>query len=218
MESMDMLLSVALGVGLAAAVGLRVFLPLLVLSIAAYTGKVPLSESFQWLGTLPALLMLAVAAVAEIAAYYIPGVDNLLDAIATPTALIAGTIAAAAVMADLPPIVKWTTAVIAGGGAAGLTQGVTSLLRAKSTATTGGLGNPVVATGELGGSLLLSLLAILAPILALVVVVLFCWAIVKGLRRLFARREPQAAVPAAAAPTTAPQLPSSADDGPPRLR
>lgn len=189
-NALDTLLSIALGVGLAAAVGLRVFMPLLVLSIAAYTGKLELSESFQWLGTLPALLMLAVAAVAEVAAYYIPGVDNLLDTIATPTALVAGTIAAAAVMTDLPPIVKWTTAVIAGGGAAGLTQGVTSLLRAKSTAATGGLGNPVVATGELGGALLLSLLAIVAPIVALVLVVLMCWGIVKALRRLFMRSPP----------------------------
>jgi hypothetical protein len=186
-DALDLLMSVALGVGLAAAVGLRVFMPLLVLSIAAYTGRLELSESFQWLGTMPALIMLSVAALAEVGAYYLPGVDNLLDTIATPAALVAGTVAAAAVMADLPPIVKWTTAVIAGGGAAGLTQGVTSLLRAKSTATTGGLGNPVVATGELGGSILLSILALAAPIVALVVVVLFCWGIVKLTRRLLSR-------------------------------
>jgi hypothetical protein len=190
MQTLDLLTSIALGVGLAAAVGLRVFLPLLVLAIAGYAGAVPLSESFQWLATLPAVAMLAVAAVVEIAAYYVPGVDNLLDTIATPTALVAGTIAAAAVMTDLPPIVKWTTAVIAGGGAAGLTQGVTSLLRLKSTATTGGVGNPVVATGELGGAATLSLLAIFAPIVALVLVVLMVWLAVKGLRRLLSRRTP----------------------------
>jgi len=190
MQTLDLLTSIALGVGLAAAVGLRVFLPLLVLAIAGYTGTVPLSDSFQWLATLPAVAMLAVAAAVEIAAYYVPGVDNLLDTIATPTALAAGTIAAAAVMTDLPPIVKWTTAVIAGGGAAGLTQGVTSLLRLKSTAATGGVGNPVVATGELGGAATLSLLAIFAPIVALVLVVLLVWLAVKGLRRLFARRAP----------------------------
>ena len=188
MTTIDILLSVALGVALAAAVGLRVFLPLLVLSIAAYSGRIPLSDSFQWLGTLPALIMLAIAAVVEIGAYYIPGVDNLLDTIATPAALIAGTVVAAAVMTDLPPLVKWTTAVIAGGGAAGLTQGVTSLLRAKSTLGTGGLGNAAVATGELGGSVLLSALAIFAPLVALIIVVIGCWAIVKLLRRLFTRR------------------------------
>ena len=192
MQSLEILTSIALGIGLAAAVGLRVFLPLLVLAIAGYAGVVPLADSFQWLASLPAVATLGVAAAAEIAAYYIPGVDNLLDTLATPAALIAGTIAAAAVMTDLPPIVKWTTAVIAGGGAAGLTQGVTSLLRVKSTATTGGLGNPLIATGELGSATALSLVAIFAPIIALALVVLTVWLAVKGLRRLFAPRRPAA--------------------------
>jgi hypothetical protein len=184
----QILLSVALGIGLAAAVGFRVFLPLLVTSIAAYSGYLPLSDSFAWLGTAPAVIMLGVAAVAEVLAYYIPGVDNLLDTIATPTAMVAGTVVAAAVMTDLPPLVKWTTAVIAGGGAASLTQGATALLRAKSTAVTGGVGNSVVATGELGGALGVSLLALFAPIIALALVVVFCWVVVKLIRRLFARK------------------------------
>ena len=189
MDLTETLLSVALGVGLAAAVGLRVFLPLLVVAIAAWAGKIPLSESFQWLGTWPAVLTLAVATVAEIAAYYLPGVDHLLDVVATPVALVAGSVAAAAVMTDLPPLVKWTTAIIAGGGAAGLTQGLSSLLRLKSAATSGGLGNPIVATGELGGSLLLSLLAIFMPVLGLAVVVLFLWITVRIARRLLRRAQ-----------------------------
>ena len=200
MSQLDVLVSIALGIGLAAAVGFRVFLPLLVVSIAGYSGYLPLSDSFSWLATLPALVMLAVAAVLEIAAYYIPGVDNLLDAVATPAALVAGTVVAAAVMTGLPPIVKWTTAVIAGGGAAGITQAVTGLLRAKSTVTTGGLGNAVIATGELGGSLLTSLLALFMPLVALAFVVLFCWISVKLIRRLF-RRAPR--------PADADQRPSS---------
>jgi hypothetical protein len=168
----DLLLSIALGVALAAAVGLRVFLPLFALSIAATAGWVPLAESFAWLATPPALVMLGVATLLEIGAYYLPGVDNLLDVLATPAALAAGTIAAAAVITDLPPLLRWTTAIIAGGGAAAITQGASSLLRAKSTATTGGLGNAVVATGELGGAALLSGLALLAPLLALLVAAL----------------------------------------------
>jgi hypothetical protein len=192
MSQLDVLVSVALGIGLAAAVGFRVFLPLLVVSVAGYSGYLPLSESFSWLATLPALLMLSVAAALEIAAYYIPGVDNLLDTVATPAALVAGTVVAAAVMTDLPPIVKWTTAVIAGGGAAGITQAVTGLLRAKSTVTTGGLGNAVIATGELGGSLVTSLLALFLPLVALAFVVLFCWISVKLIRKLF-RRAPNPA-------------------------
>ena len=189
MATLDVLLSVALGIGLAAAVGMRVFLPLLVMSVAAWSGHLTLAPNFQWLGTTPAMLTLAVAALLEISAYYVPGLDNLLDTIATPTALIAGTVAAAAVMTDLPPLVKWTAAIIAGGGAAGLTQGVTTLLRAKSTLGTGGIGNPIIATGELTGALGLSLLAIVMPIAALVALILFFWLVFRLVRRLKRRRQ-----------------------------
>src|SRR6478752_7804763 len=167
MSNLDLAMSVALGVGLAAATGFRLFLPLLVLSITAYTGHVNLNESFAWLATPAAVIMLGTAAIVEIAAFYIPGVDNLLDTVATPGAVIAGTIASAAVMTDVPPMVKWTAAVIAGGGVAGLTQGATAILRAKSTVLTGGIGNSVIATAELGGALLLTLLALAAPLAAL---------------------------------------------------
>lgn len=184
MAVLDVVLSIALGVGLAAAVGLRVFLPLLVVGLAAYTGHLTLSSGFAWVATPAALLMLSVATLVEILAYYIPGIDNLLDAIATPVALIAGTVVAAAVMTDLPPLVKWTTAVIAGGGAAGLTQGITALVRGKSTLLTAGLGNPVLATGEWAGALSLALLAIFAPLAALVLVALLSWLGVRFVRRL----------------------------------
>jgi len=195
-------LSIALGIGLAAAVGFRVFLPMLVMSVAAYTGHLPLSSGFAWLATPAALVMLSVAALLEILAYYIPGVDNLLDAIATPAALVAGTVVSAAVMTDLPPIVKWTTALIAGGGAAGLTQGLTSLLRAKSTLTTAGLGNHLIATGEIGAALLLSLLALAAPLLAIGLVALFCWFALRLVRRLLRGKR---AAPPGSSPT--PPLP-----------
>lgn len=191
MAATDVALSIALGVGLAAAVGFRVFLPMLVMSIAAYSGHLHLGSGFAWLGTPAALLMLSVAALLEVVAYYIPGVDNLLDALATPAALVAGTVVAAAVMADLPPIVKWTTAVIAGGGAAGLTQGITSLLRLKATTLTAGVGNHVLASGELGGALAISLLALAAPVFAVALVALFCWFAIRLLRRLF-RKAPAA--------------------------
>ncbi|MGC1344728.1 MAG: DUF4126 domain-containing protein, partial [Methyloceanibacter sp.] len=125
--------------------------------------------------------------VVEILAYYISGVDNLLDTLATPAAVVAGTLVTAAVITDLPPMVKWTTAIIAGGGVAGVTQGVTALLRAKSTVLTGGIGNPVIATAELGGSLLLSLLALAAPLIALLVVVVFLWLTIRLIRKVTRR-------------------------------
>lgn len=170
----EFLIPVALGVGLAAATGFRVFAPLLVLGLAARAGYVPVGDGFAWVATTPALVMLAIAALLEVAAYYVPGLDNLLDSIATPAAVIAGISVAAAVMVDLPPMLKWVLAIIAGGGAAAATQGATTLLRGGSTAMTVGLGNPVIATGEILGAVGLSLLAIAAPLLALAVAILLC--------------------------------------------
>ena len=183
MTGTDLAISIALGVVLAAATGFRVFLPMLIMSGAAYTGHLSLDNSFAWLATPFALTMLGVAALAEVLAYYVPGVDNLLDALATPAAFVAGTIVSAAVMTDMPPMAKWTAAVIAGGGTASLTQGVTTILRAKSTVMTAGLGNPVIATGELGGSVLLSLLALAAPLAAVAVVILLLWLAFRLIRR-----------------------------------
>ena len=183
MTGSDLTLSIVLGVVLAAATGFRVFLPMLIVSAAAYTGHLSLDNSFAWLGTPSALTMLSAAALVEVLAYYVPGVDNLLDAVATPAAFVAGTIVSAAVMTDLPPMAKWMAAVIAGGGTASFTQGVTAILRAKSTVLTGGFGNPVIATGELGGSVLLSLLALAAPLAAFAVVILMVWLALRLIRR-----------------------------------
>lgn len=185
MSNLDLPLSIVLGVALAAATGFRIFLPMLVVSVAAYTGHLPLDDNFAWLATPSALVTLAAATVAEILAYYVPAVDNLLDAVAGPTALVAGMVVSAAVMTNVPPLVKWTAAVIAGGGVAGLTQGVTTMLRAKSTILTAGTGNVVISTAELGGALLVSLLALAAPLLALGVVIFFLWSAMRLIRLLF---------------------------------
>jgi hypothetical protein len=181
----ELTLSIVLGVALAAATGFRVFLPMLIVSGAAYTGHLHLDDSFAWLATPSALIMLSVAAVAEVLAYYIPIVDNLLDTVATPAAFVAGTIVSAAVMIDAPPMVKWTAAVIAGGGIAGLTQGMTGILRAHSTVLTAGLGNPVIATAELGAAALISFLALAAPTIAIALVVVFLIVALRLVRRRF---------------------------------
>jgi hypothetical protein len=185
MSNLDLPMSIVLGVALAAATGFRIFLPMLVVSIAAYTGHLPLDDNFAWLATPSALITLTAATLAEILAYYVPAVDNLLDALAGPTALVAGIVVSAAVMTDVPPLVKWTAAVIAGGGVAGLTQGVTTMLRAKSTILTGGAGNVVISTAELGGALLVSLLALAAPLVALGAVIFFLWLAMRLIRQLF---------------------------------
>ena len=187
MSESDLAFSIILGIGLAAATGFRVFLPLLVMSAASLTGHLPVSEGFAWLATPIALAMLSAAAFLEVLAYYLPGVDNLLDALAAPAAIIAGVIASAAVMTDLPPILKWTTAVIAGGGAAGLIHGASAAVRASSTLGTGGLGNPLIATAELAGSLIVSLLALAAPLVALALLAVFGLVAMRLARRLVRR-------------------------------
>jgi hypothetical protein len=171
--SLSPLLSIALGIGLAAATGFRVFLPLLVAAIAARSGFVPLSDGFSWLASTPALMTLGTAAIFETLAYYIPGVDHALDVLASPATVVAGIVASASVMADVPPAIMWPVAVIAGGGIAGLTKGSTALLRAKTGLATGGLANPVVSTVETVGATGLSILAIALPLLCLVAVIAF---------------------------------------------
>jgi hypothetical protein len=186
--SLEPLLSIALGIGLAAAAGFRIFVPLLAAGIAARTGFLPLTDGFQWLGSTPALLMLGTAAVVEVLAYYIPGVDHLLDVVAGPAAVGAGVVASASVMADIPQGVMWPLAIIAGGGVAGLTKGTTALLRAKSGVMTAGFANPVVATVETVGATGITVLALVVPLLCLAAIAgLLYWATTKAGRLLFGR-------------------------------
>ena len=168
---METLLSLVVGIGLSAACGFRVFVPLLVVSLATHSGHLSLAPGFEWLASDAALIALAVATAAEIAGYYVPWVDHALDALATPAAVVAGTVVTASLVTDVSPFLRWTLAAIAGGGSAGLVQGATVVARGLSTATTGGLANPLFATVELGGSVATSLMALVAPVVALVLVV-----------------------------------------------
>jgi hypothetical protein len=126
METFDIIISIFLGIGLAAAVGFRVFLPLLVLSLAGYFDIIPLNDSWQWAGSLVAVIIMGVATLIEIGGYYIPWVDNALDTIAIPLAAIAGTAVMVATMAELDPVVTWALAIIAGGGTAAAIKGSAS--------------------------------------------------------------------------------------------
>lgn len=167
---MESALSIALGLGLAAACGFRVFAPLLIVSLASRAGAIDLGADFDWIASTPALTLLVAASVAEIVAYYVPWLDNLFDTVATPAAVLAGAVLAASVVTGMDPWLRWTLAVIAGGGLAGTVQLSTVALRGTSSLTTGGLGNLGVATLELLGAVGLSLLSIFWPFLALIVV------------------------------------------------
>jgi len=168
---METLLNICLGIGLSAACGFRVFIPLLVMSIASLSGHLTLASGFEWIGTNPAILVFSTAAILEIAAYYIPWVDNLMDSISGPAAVVAGILVAASSILHMEPLLKWTLAIIAGGGAAAIFHGSTTLVRGASTALTGGISNHAVATAEIGMAAGLSILAIAFPLLGIVIIV-----------------------------------------------
>lgn len=182
-----MVLSMLIGLGLAAACGFRIFVPLLVMSLASRTdvGLLTLGDSFAWIGSTPALIAFSAATILEIAGYYIPWVDNLLDTVATPTAVVAGILVTASAMGDTSPFLKWTLAVIAGGGTTATFQGITTVARHLSSFTTGGLGNPVLATAEAGSSALLAVLAITLPVLAILIVATLLYL---GVKKVLFRR------------------------------
>lgn len=176
-EAFGLLLGLAGGIGLAAASGFRVFVPLLGVALAMRFGQMSPGEEWAWVGEPVALVALGVAVAAELGAYLIPWVDNALDTVATPAAVIAGTLLTALMLGDAPPALQWILAVVAGGGTAGVVQTGTVLARATSLGTTGGVGNPLVALGEALLSVLLTVLSVLVPLLALAIVagVAFWW-------------------------------------------
>ena len=187
----QMITALALGLGLAAAVGFRVFVPFLLVSLAARSGGVQLAGGFDWLGSDVALVMFGAAAALEILAYFIPYFDHLLDALAGPAAVTAGTVLMASTLIDMEPWLRWSVAIVAGGGTAGLFHGTMAGLRVGSTATTGGVANPVFATFETGGSAVLTILALALPLVAVIVILVFLVRVVRklgtGLWRGFGR-------------------------------
>jgi hypothetical protein len=170
---METLLSVLVGVGLSAACGFRVFIPLLAISIASISGHLTLASGFQWMGTYAALLAFAIATVLEIAGYYIPWFDHLLDIVASPAAVIAGIVAMASSVAELSPFLRWSLAIIAGGGIAATVQMLTGLTRLASSSTTAGLGNPFVSTTEAAGATVFSAMALIIPIVCAIILAIF---------------------------------------------
>jgi hypothetical protein len=189
---MESLLGALVGLGLAASCGFRVFVPLLVASVATRAGLVEPAEGFAWLGSWPAIIALAVATLVEVGAYYVPWLDNLLDTIASPAAAVAGTVLFAALVTDFDPFLQWSLAIIAGGGAAAVVQGGTVATRAASTTTTGGTANFLINTAETASGFFFSILSIALPILAIALLAAVCAILYyigrKVVRRFFSRR------------------------------
>jgi hypothetical protein len=192
--SPEYLLSIITGICLSASCGFRIFVPLLAMSIAVHAGYLPAGGSFSWLASDSALVLLAIATLLEIGAYYIPWLDNLLDSIATPAAVAAGVAVTFAFLGDIPAPVKWALALIAGGGSAGVVQASTVMLRAASSGSTGGSANPVLSTAELGGAVGGATLAIFSPLLAalgLLIALLLLFVLLRSWRRRRAKKAEQ---------------------------
>ena len=180
----DSMLPIGVGLCLSAACGFRTFLPLLFVGIASRLGAFPLNEAYSWIGSTAGLLVLLTATVTEIVAYFVPFVDNASDAIATPLAIGAGTLMMLTSLGDSGGVIPWALALVLGGGTAGIVQGMTVKLRALSSGVTAGTGNAVVAGGELVGASTFSLVALLMPVIALTVSLIFLAIVVRVLMKL----------------------------------
>lgn len=188
LDNGKVLLSLLMGLGLSASTGFRVFVPLLVASVAARAGILPLGEGFDWIGSIPAIVCFATATIFEIAGYYIPLVDNLLDTITSPASVAAGTLLTASViLPEMDPFLKWGLAIIVGGGSAGIIQAGTTMTRATSTVTTAGTGNPFVATLEhilaFAGSLFSLFIPIIFAGIVCLLIVVFLFFLIRYFRK-----------------------------------
>lgn len=181
---METILSLCIGIGLSAACGFRVFVPLLVMSVASLMGWFEPMKGFEWLAIPSVCIGLAVATICEIGAYYIPWVDNALDTIATPAAMVAGTLTTMAVSTgEMSQFASWAAAIIVGGGTATAVQMGTVAVRGVSTATTGGIANPLVSTGEWIGAIVVSVLSLIVPVLVVIVGIILVVLAVRWLRK-----------------------------------
>jgi hypothetical protein len=196
-SDLTLLSAIMAGICLSAASGLRVFLPILALGLAARFGWLEVNEQFAWLASEPVLVVVGIAALLETGAYYVPVVDNLLDLLATPAAIGGGTVIVSSLLPEMNEAMQWGTALALGGGSAGIVQGSTVLARGMSTASSGGLANPLLSTGETAGSLFVILMALLVPILfGIVVIIALIWLLSRMIRYLHRRRQQSASPPA----------------------
>lgn len=180
----ETILSLCIGIGLSAACGFRVFVPLLVMSVASLTGLFEPMKGFEWLAMPSVCIGLTVATVCEIGAYYIPWVDNALDTISTPAAMLAGTLTTMAVSTgEMSPFASWAAAIIVGGGTASAVQLSTVAVRGLSTATTGGIANPLVSTTEWISALLISVLSFFVPVFVVIVGIILMIIGIRWIRR-----------------------------------
>lgn len=176
-------ISAFVGIGLSAAAGFRIFLPMFLISLSSYMGWASVGEGFEWLSGLTGLISTGVATVIEILSYYIPIVDNFLDTLSVPLATVAGSVIFASQFGDISGVPEWVLTIIAGGGTAATISAGFAKLRAVSSLSTGGLGNFLVSSTENAGAGIMTFLALFMPVLAVILIIIillvFFWLIKK---------------------------------------
>lgn len=188
MEIPQLILALCMGIALSAACGFRVFVPLLIAGLSVRSAGVHVADSLAWTGSDAALVCLGIATLLEITAYYIPYIDNLLDTVCTPLALIAGMVVMSGMLGDMPPYLQWGIGIVGGAGSAGMVQAGSVLLRGLSTGGTGGIANPVLSTVENILATLGAVLAVFVPLLAVGIMLLLVWGTCRMIRRWRRRR------------------------------
>ena len=184
----ETVLSLILGIALAASVGFRIFVPFFVLSLASHYQIIDLNNNWLWIGSSASMITFGIATIVEVLAYLIPWVDNILDTIAVPLAAIAGTAIMLSTIANFDPLITWTLAIIAGGGTATAIKSSTSGTRLASSVATAGFANPVISLFESVFSIILAVLAIFLPVLAIVLVFIVFWMILKLYKTVFSKK------------------------------
>lgn len=182
---MDYIFAILIGVGLSISAGFRVFTPMLLASIAAKLGWLPLATGFEWLGSNVAFVALALATILEVISYYVPMFDNLMRGLATPLAAVAGTLMTVAVIGtENAEFLSWGLAFVTGGGAATVTSLTNTAVRGTTTVTTAGVANPVVSLIEDVSAVVLPIVTIIAPIVVIVLIVVVAWLFIKFSKRI----------------------------------
>ena len=176
MDIIQIVLSLSLGLGLAAACGFRVFIPPLMMGVASRFDLYELEGSFTWVGETWAIAVFGIATLLEVGGYFIPWIDNLLDTVATPAAILGGIfVTSASLEGELDPSAQWTLSVIAGGSVSGVIQLGTVATRAISTGTTGGLANPIISLLEAVASILCILISLFLVAIIPIVIIFLIW-------------------------------------------
>ena len=162
--------SVLAAFGLSGAAGLNAWLPLFASALLDRLDIVELAAPFDQLSSTAGLVLLALLTTADFVGDKIPLVDHVLHLLGTAIAPVSGAIlftGQTGLETDLPTL----AAVLLGGITAGTIHAGRSTVRPVSTATTGGVGNPVLSLTEDAGSLVLVVIAFVLPLVALLLVI-----------------------------------------------